>query len=91
MLESTPAEAKAAATRDAIAATILEELWERGQLSRREIREAVGTAGTSTDIVHALADLLARGDVVQEPEAGSDAWRPTPRQRGASGTGGFKL
>jgi hypothetical protein len=91
MLESTPAEAKAAATRDAIAATIVEELWERGQLSRREIREAVGTAGTSTDIVHALADLLARGDVVQEPEAGSDAWRPTPRQRGASGTGGFKL
>jgi len=91
MLESTPADSKAASTRDAIAATILEELWERGRLSRREIREAVGTAGTSTDIVHALADLLARGDVVQEPEGSSDAWKPTPRQRGASGTGGFTL
>lgn len=95
LLASSPAEAQAAATRDAIAASVLEELWQRGRMSRREIREAVGTAGASTDIMHALADLLARGDVVREADGEAEAWLPARAaadSKGKStGTGGFTL
>ena len=93
LLESTPHELKAAATRDAIAASILEELWERGRMSRQEIRTAIGSAGTSTDIMHALADLLSRGDVVREADGLADAWLPSKVKADATGTstGGFTL
>lgn len=93
LLAMSPADRAAAATRDAIAASVLEELWQRGRMSRQEIRQAIGSAGTSTDIMHALADLLARGDVVREAVGNSDAWLPARRSASNStiSTGGFTL
>jgi hypothetical protein len=95
LLASSPAELEAAATRDAIAASILEELWQRGRMSRREIRDAIGSAGVSTDIMHALADLQARGDVVREADGEAEAWLPAKaaadRKSESTGTGGFTL
>jgi hypothetical protein len=93
LLASSPAELQSAATRDAIAASILEELWQRGRMSRREIRDAIGSAGVSTDIMHAMADLMARGDVVREADGEAEAWLPTRASAdgNSTGTGGFTL
>jgi hypothetical protein len=95
LLASSPAELQASATRDAIAASILEELWLRGRMSRQEIRQAIGAAGTSSDIMHALADLLARGDVAREADGSSDAWLPARGEAASesksTANGGFTL
>jgi hypothetical protein len=86
MLAFSPTELHSAGTRDAIAASILEELWQRGRMTRHEIRDAIGTAATSTDIMHALAALLARRDVMREADGDSDAWLPTKHSAASNGT-----
>jgi len=74
LLEAPPSEAATLARRDALGATILETLWERGRLTRRELAEALTGLGSGEDIVAALAELQARGAVVREAEGSSDAW-----------------
>jgi hypothetical protein len=78
LLECDADVAEEAISSDACSAWILEELWERGRMSRRQIAEVLGPSCPPARVVSALSQLLARGAVIRHEEGSGEAWEAAP-------------